>query len=229
MMMNTVDATFTFLGKPYQALLFDMDGTLIDSMMVHHEAWRVALAERGLIMTLDEVKEQIHGVNHEILLRLFGESFTEAEAVQFAWDKEAAYRNIYAADIALISGAQRFLDQAKSLNIPMALATAAPVENVDFVFEHLPLRDYFPVVKHAGDVQRGKPDPQVFELTALELGVDVSECLVFEDSITGAHAAKNAGADAVILTTTHAQAEFGEFDHIVRFALDFDELETSRT
>lgn len=221
-------ATFTFLGKPYQALLFDMDGTLIDSMMVHHEAWRVALAERGLHMSIEEVKEQIHGVNHEILLRLFGESFSEAEAVRFAWEKEAAYRRIYAADIALISGAQRFLDRAKALNIPMALATAAPVENVDFVFEHLPIQAHFPVVKHAGDVQRGKPDPQVFELAALELGVDVSECLVFEDSITGAHAAKNASADAVILTSTHAQAEFNEFDHIVRFAPDFDALEISR-
>jgi HAD superfamily hydrolase (TIGR01509 family) len=208
-------------------MLLDMDGTLVDNMMVHHEAWRVALAERGLHMTIDEVQEQIHGVNHEILLRLFGDSFTEVEAERFAWEKEEAYRNIYAADIALISGAQRFLDQAKALNVPMALATAAPMENVDFVFKHLPLQGHFPVVKHAGDVQRGKPDPQVFELAATELGVNVGECLVFEDSITGAHAANNAGADAVILTTTHAQAEFDEFAHIVRFTHDFEALEIS--
>lgn len=219
-----MNAPFTFLGKPYQALLFDMDGTLIDSMMVHHEAWRVALAERGLHMSIDEVKEQIHGVNHEILLRLFGESFTKEEAVRFAWEKEAAYRRIYAADIALISGAQRFLDRAKALNIPMALATAAPVENVDFVFEHLPLQGHFPVVKHAGDVQRGKPDPQVFELAAKGLGADVKECLVFEDSITGALAAKNGASDAVIITSTHAEAEFDGMDHIVAFADDFLEF-----
>lgn len=213
--------TFSFLGKPYQAMLFDMDGTLIDNMMVHHEAWRVALAERGIHLTLEQVQAEIHGVNTEIMARLFGEQFTAAEAAQFAYDKEAAYRRIYADEIALIPGVQVFLDRAKALNVPMAIATAAPVENVDFVFDKLPIAPYFSALKHAGDVSRGKPDPQVFVLAAEALGADIEQCLIFEDSITGALAAKNAKADAVIITTTHAEAEFAGIGDIVVFADDY--------
>ncbi len=214
-------ACFNFQGKTYDALLFDMDGTLIDNMMVHHEAWRIALAEKGMHMSIEQVKDEIHGVNHEILQRLFGDSFTLEDAQQFSWDKEAAYRRVYADDIVLIPGVEVFLKAAQDLSVPMALATAAPVENVDFVFEHLDLKPYFPVIKHAGDVQRGKPDPQVFEMAAVSLGVAVENCLVFEDSVTGAHAAANAGADAVIITSTHQQQEFAGMEHVVVFADDY--------
>lgn len=216
--------TFTFQNKSYQAMLFDMDGTLIDNMMVHHEAWRVALAEKGVHMTLDEVKAEIHGVNIEILARLFGDSFSNAEAEQFAFNKEAAYRRIYADKIELISGAKEFLDKAQTLKIPMAVATAAPFENINFVLEHLPISHYFSAVKHAGDVSRGKPDPEVFQLAAKALKVDVQECLVFEDSVTGAMAAKNAGADAIIITTTHEVREFSEIDNIKTFSHNYEGL-----
>ncbi len=215
---------FSFGDKSYQAMLFDMDGTLIDNMMIHHEAWRVALAEHGIHMTLDQVKAEIHGVNHEILGRLFGEQFSTEQAEKFAYDKESAYRRIYANEIVLIDGVQNFLDSAKELGVPMAMATAAPVENVDFVFDKLPIAGYFSAVKHAGDVSRGKPDPQVFELAAEAIGVDVKECLIFEDSVTGALAAENAGADAVIITTTHNEDEFAAVGGIVKFAAHYLQL-----
>lgn len=217
-------STFTFKGKPYQAILFDMDGTLIDNMMIHHEAWRVQLAEHGMHMTIEEVKAEIHGVNLEILARLFGDAFTKEQAEQFAFNKEAAYRRIYADTIKLIEGANEFLDKAHSSSVPMAVATAAPAENIDFVLTHLPISHYFSAVKHAGDVSRGKPDPEVFQLAASGLGVDVQECLIFEDSVTGALAAKNAGADSVIITTTHDISEFAEIDNIVIFADDYSKL-----
>lgn len=216
-----MSSTFAFKGKPYQAILFDMDGTLIDNMMIHHEAWRVQLAEHGVHMTIDEVMAEVHGVNLEILARLFGDTFTTEQAVQFAFNKEAAYRRIYADTIELIKGGNQFLDKAHSLSVPMAVATAAPAENLDFVLSHLPIADYFTTVKHAGDVSRGKPDPEVFQLAAEGLGVDVQQCLIFEDSITGALAAKNAGADSVIITTTHEVHEFAEIDNIVVFADDY--------
>ncbi len=216
--------SFTFQDKPYQAILFDMDGTLIDNMMIHHEAWRVALAEHGLVMTIEEVMVEIHGVNHEILARLFGDTFTIHEAKQFALKKEAAYRRIYADQITLIPGAGRFLHKAQELMVPMGVATAAPLENVDFVFRHLPIKNIFKAVKHAGDVNRGKPDPQVFEITAAALGADVSRCLVFEDSITGAEAARRAGADVTILTTTQGAQEFSGMNNIVSFSKDYQVL-----
>lgn len=210
-----------------KGLIFDMDGTMIDNMMIHHRAWQRKLASLGVIMTLEEVKDSIHGVNVEILKRLFGDRFTDAERLRISSEKEAEYRQIYEPDIKLIDGLQAFLEEAKAANIPMAIGTAAPAENAFWAMEKLGLEQYFSVVVHAGDVRKGKPDPEVFQKAADGLGLSLKDCLVFEDSITGAKAAQNGGCPAIIVTTTHAKAEFSEFPHILQFITDFKNISLS--
>jgi len=87
-----------------KGIIFDMDGTMVDNMMIHHRAWQKQLASLGLEMSLEEVQEKIHGVNHEILERLFGDRFTPAERLQIANAKEAAYREIFLPELQLIDG-----------------------------------------------------------------------------------------------------------------------------
>ncbi|MBI1225999.1 MAG: HAD-IA family hydrolase [Bacteroidetes bacterium] len=209
----------------YKGFIFDMDGTMIDNMMVHHRAWQRKLAALGLDMTLEEVKEQIHGINEEILERIFGDRFTPEERRQIAWEKEAAYREIFLPELKLVQGLPAFLDKAKAAGIPMAIGTAAPTENVDFVLDHLELRPYFMGVFDAKSVSKGKPDPEIFEKAAASMGLSAADCLIFEDSVTGAEAAKRAGAKAFIVTTTHAVEEFAKYDHIVRYIDNFEGLE----
>jgi beta-phosphoglucomutase family hydrolase len=204
-----------------KAIIFDMDGTMVDNMMIHHRAWQKTLAELGLELTIEEVKEQIHGINEEILARLFGDRFTPAERHEIAAAKEAAYREIFLPELALLPGLQSFLDEVHHHGIPMAIGTAAPPENVDFVLDNLGLRPYFQAVFHAESVSRGKPDPEVFLAAAAAMGVPIQDCLVFEDSVTGAEAARRAPAPAVIITTTHALEEFAHFDHITAFLTDY--------
>lgn len=211
-----------------KALLFDMDGTMFDNMMIHHRAWQKKLRELGLEMTLDEVKRDIHGVNGEIIRRLFGDRFSSEEISQIAWDKEAAYRKIYADKIELLPGLQQFLDLAKSLEIPMGIGTAAPKENAFFAIESLNLNSYFNAVVHSDMVQRGKPDPQVFEMVATKLNIDLHECLIFEDSPTGAQAAANGNAKSIILTTTHTESEFSAIKGIQHFRNDYKNLRISK-
>ena len=205
-----------------QALLFDLDGTLVDNMMVHHRAWQQKLAELGLDYSLERVKEEIHGVNLEILERLFGDRFTHEERVQIAWDKEAAYREIFAADFVanIVPGALNFIHQAHDLGIPMAIGTAGPEENAFFVIDKLGIRDLMGHIVHSGMVTKGKPDPEVFQQGADALGVDLKNCIIFEDSVTGAKAANNAGCPVVVLTTTHVEAEFAERE-VADFRADF--------
>lgn len=195
---------------PLQALLFDLDGTLVDNMMVHHRAWQRKLAELGLEYTLERVKAEIHGVNLEILERLFGERFTHEERVQIAWDKEAAYREIFAADFVanIVPGALEFIRAAHDLGIPMAIGTAGPEENAFFVIDNLGIRELMGHIVHSGMVRKGKPDPEVFRQGADALGVALEDCIIFEDSVTGAKAANNAGCPVVVLTTTHVEEEF---------------------
>lgn len=210
---------------PCKALLFDLDGTLVDNMMVHHRAWQQKLKELGLDYSLERVKEEIHGVNLEILENLFGDRFTLEERKQIAWDKEAAYRDIFAADFEanIVPGALAFIRQAYEAGIPMAIGTAGPKENAEFVVANLGIGDLMGHLVHSGMVSKGKPDPEVFQQGADVLGVDLRDCIIFEDSVTGAKAANNAGCPVVVLTTTHDKPEFSGLE-VAGFRADFQGL-----
>lgn len=207
-----------------QAFIFDMDGTMIDNMMVHHRAWQLKLRELGLDLSLEEVKERCHGKNEEIIERLFPNRFTPEERYRVSFEKEAQYREVFKDELKLIDGLQSFLDEAKAANIPLGIGSAAPVENVDFVLDNLDIRHYFTTVIHSGLVNRGKPDPEVFEKVAKDLGVSLEKCIVFEDSPTGAKTSEVAGCKTIILTTTHQQEEFSAFSNIKLFLQDYQTL-----
>ena len=210
-----------------KGIIFDMDGTMVDNMMVHHRAWQKQLALLGLSLSLEEVRRTIHGINTEILTRLFGNRFSMEEKLAISDQKEAAYRDIFEKELKLIDGLSDFLLNCKENGIPMAIGTAAPAENVNFVLDKLHLRPFFSGIFHAGDVTKGKPDPQIFLNAADSLGLSPSDCLVFEDSPTGAEAALRAGCKSIILTTTHTISEFNQFPNIISFANHFRELSVS--
>lgn len=201
-----------------------MDGTMVDNMMVHHRAWQRKLAALGLELTLEEVRQSIHGINEEILERLFGDRFSPEERRRIAWEKEAEYRDIFLSELKLVPGLEAFLKSAQQAGIRMGIGTAAPHENVQFVLENLHLRPLFGSVIDASQVIKGKPDPEVFLRVAEELGAEPTDCVVFEDSPTGAEAARRAGMQAVIITTTHTAEEFAHFEHVVLVISDFEEV-----
>lgn len=207
-----------------KGLIFDMDGTMVDNMMIHHRAWQRKLSALGVEMTIDEVKEKIHGINEEIIKRMFGDKFNAEERKQIAWEKEEEYRNIFLPELKLIEGLAEFLEAAKAANIPMAIGTAAPPENANFVLDNLNLRHYFKGVFHSKSVTKGKPDPEIFEKAAASMGLQTSDCVIFEDSVTGAEAAKRANSPSVIVTTTHSEEEFAHFDNVAVFIKDYTTL-----
>lgn len=211
-----------------KAIIFDMDGTMIDNMMIHHRAWHRKLNSLGLEMSLEEVMEKVHGVNTEILERLFGDRFTPEERVQISREKEAAYREIYRPELKLIPGLTDFLQELAASDLQMAVASAAPPENVDFVMDNLSLRHHFPVILHSDSVENGKPHPEIYQKTAKRLGVLPSECVVFEDSPVGATAAARAGCSVVVVTTTHEKAEFAHIPQVKGFIDDFSKMSIAR-
>ncbi len=207
-----------------QGFIFDMDGTMVDNMMTHHRAWQIKLRELGLDWTIEQVKAEVHGINEQILERLFGDRFSLEERKQLSFEKEETYRQVFLKELKEINGLTAFLTAATAQNTPLSIGTAAPVENVDFVLDNLPLRPFFKAVIHASMVEKGKPDPEVFEKAAASMGVPLQNCLIFEDSVVGAEAAKRAGCPVVIVTTTHAQAEFSAFPNVVKFIRDYTEI-----
>ncbi len=207
-----------------RAIIFDMDGTMIDNMLVHHRAWQRKLAELGLEMSLEEVRRQIHGVNTEILERIFGDRFSPEERQRISDEKEADYRTIFEPELELLAGLPELIHELKRKNIPMGIGSAAPPVNVDFVMNHLDLWHYFEIVKHSDDVTIGKPNPEIYQIVMNELDVEPENCLVFEDTPTGAEAAQRAGCKIIVVTTTHQKEEFAGNDKVIKFISDFTEV-----
>ncbi|MEM1320101.1 MAG: HAD family phosphatase [Bacteroidota bacterium] len=215
------------MAKTIKGIIFDMDGTMVDNMMTHHRAWQRKLSSLGLEMSIEEVKEKIHGVNEEILERLFGDRFTVEERRQIAWEKEEEYRKIFRSELKLIDGLPELLEALRAAAIPMAVGTAAPPENADFILDSLHLRSYFGATFDAGDVSQGKPHPEIFQKAAAGIGLSPAECLVFEDSPTGIETARRAGATAIAVLTTHSTEEFAHFPHIIRMIKDYRGLQVN--
>lgn len=190
--------------------------------MVHHRAWQQKLAELGINLALDEIHQKVHGVNTELLERLWPGKWTLEERINISDEKERIYREIYQPE--LLPGLQELLYELRRKNLLLGVGSAAPPENVDFVFNALDLWHYFIAVRHSGDVQNGKPHPEVYLTLLDELDVAPEECIIFEDTPTGAEAAQRAGCRIIVVTTSHQKNEFAHLHNIVKFINDYTEI-----
>lgn len=207
----------------YKAFIFDLNGTIIDDMAFHAEAWfRILNEELNAGLSREAVSSHMYGKNSEVLDRIFGRGkFTEAEKETLSLRKEQIYQEAYLPHLRLLPGLEDFLKKAASKGIPMAIGTAAIPFNVDFVVDRLHIRGYFQAMVTADDVSKSKPDPETFLSCARLLHTAPSDCLVFEDVPKGAEAAANAGMDTVIVTTGHRPEEFEERHRVRYYVPDF--------
>jgi beta-phosphoglucomutase len=195
----------------FRAAVFDMDGTLIDNMHVHREAWRIFLERKGLPFDEDQYHRNNTGTITEIIPRFFPQASDPAEAYRLGMEKEAVYREIYRGRIVPLPGLVGFLDALRTAGIHIALATAADKGNIDFTLDELGIRDRFDALVGSEDVQRGKPHPDVYLRAADRLGLSPEHCLAFEDSHSGIRAALDAGMRVVGLATTHSREELAGY------------------
>ena len=209
------------------AFIFDLNGTIIDDMNFHVEAWSQLLnGELQADMDYNAVKAQMYGKNSELLIRVFGpEHFTDEEMQDLSIKKETIYQSIYKPHLKLIDGLGNFLESAYELGIPMAIGSAAIMFNINFILDNLGIRKYFGALVSADNVKTSKPDPETFIQAAEILGVAPADCIVFEDAPKGVETARNAGMKVVvILSSLHAEEEFSDFDNIICFIKSYDEI-----
>lgn len=195
-----------------QALIFDMDGVLCDTMAYHLRAWEVYIAQTPALAQVDQRKLRTMGGkrNCELLPELLGRPVSPAEVDQLGRSKDAIFRELIAPDLTGLPGVLGFLQQAKLSGLKLGLGTSASQENVDLIMAWENMGDFFPVRVTEVDVQRGKPDPQCYLLVAERLGVAPKDCLVFEDAVAGVEAAWRAGMACWGVLTLHSAAELIE-------------------
>ncbi|MBN1210065.1 MAG: beta-phosphoglucomutase family hydrolase [Myxococcaceae bacterium] len=188
---------------PLLAAIFDMDGTLVDNMRFHSEAW-VSLSRRlGIETAAERFEREFAGKkNEEILPILLDRHVSPEELTQLADEKETHYRKLYAPHLSLLRGAEGFIARLRSAEVRLAIATAAPTGNRTLVLDGLGIRSLFERIVGAEEVRRGKPAPDIFLAAAQSVGVEPSACVVFEDAVNGIVAARAAGMFAVGITTT---------------------------
>lgn len=210
-----------------QGAVFDLDGTLVDNIRFHYEAFRALAARLGVVM--DEATfQRFNGLkNEDIFPSLVGRALEPSELQALSEEKESSYRALYAPKLAPHRGAEELLARLRAGGIKLAVASSAPPANRAMVLDGLAWRERFDAVV-ASEGLRGKPAPDVFLAAAERLGVPPSACVAFEDAANGVQAAAAAGMIVVGVTTNvtaDALAAAGARFTIAHFAALPDELE----
>ena len=226
--MKTTASNATDIG----ALIFDIDGTMCNSMPSHDEAWVQFLSARGIAIDVERFLSETAGLrNAEIVASYLSavKPMSDAQAAAIGREKEAVYRELYRPRLAPIAGLHAALDQLEAAGLTLGVATSADRDNVAFTLDGLGIGARFATVVGAEDVTRGKPHPDGYLLASERLGILPAACLVVEDSRVGIEAARRAGMRvAVILSSLAPDDPALKADHVVGAAPDFSRLDLLR-
>jgi len=220
-----VPAAVRARGPVMVAFIFDIDGTIIDSMRHHERSWDVFLTRRGVPTVGQDFFRRTAGrTGIEVMRELFG-PLSDADAHAFVGEKELIYRELFRPDFREIAGFKAFAREAKTAGVRLACATAGDPDNIAFALGGLRMEAFFDAAVGAHDVARGKPAPDLFLLAATRVGARPEECLVFEDAPLGIEAAGRAGMRAVAIASTVPMDELGAAAHVVARARDYTTLD----
>jgi len=206
------------------AFVFDMDGTMVDSMPAHARSWEVFTRRHGIRMPVAEVLRKTTGrTGVECIRILMGEDIADARAVELINEKEALYRDFFSREFREVKGFREFARQALQRGLKLAVATAGDRNNIAFALGHLKLAQRPDAIVGGDEGIAGKPAPDLFLEAARRLQVPAAQCIVFEDAPFGIEAARRAGMRAVAVCTTHSPEELAG-PHVIAQANDYEEL-----
>jgi HAD superfamily hydrolase (TIGR01509 family) len=188
--------------KP-SAVVFDMDGVLVDSNPFHLTKWVAFLGERGIPFDRDKLPVQIFGQRNDTVLRRFlGEDLSRTESRRMSEELEARFREVFRPHAKPLPGLWSLIDECVNAGIPLGVASSAMRKNVDFVVDALGIAPSLQAVISGDEISRAKPDPEIYLLAAQRLGVDPAGVVAFEDSFVGIQAVRRAGMKCVAIAST---------------------------
>ncbi len=197
------------------ALIWDMDGVLVDSGQAHYEAWKRLFDEMGLPLSRQQVAETL-GMANEAILRLWlGDDRPLAELNALADRKEALFRELVGEYMRVLPGVTEWLQRARERGYRQAVASSAPMANIVAIVQALGLADAFDLLLSGARLPRSKPDPAIFLQAAQGLGVTPAQSVVLEDAAVGVEAARRAGMRCIAVTNTLPASDLAAATRVV--------------
>ncbi len=195
------------------AIIFDMDGVMIDSNPFHLEKWADLLREHDIPFDPVKLPKQIFGKRNDTALRMFFGKISRARRRKLSEELEATFRRQFKPHARPLPGLVKLIRECARQKIPMAVASSAMVKNIEFIVDVLKLRPWFECLVSGDHVTHPKPHPEIYLKAARRLRVPPEECLAFEDSFVGIEAAKRAGMVCVGIGSTFSLAELRRKTH----------------
>jgi beta-phosphoglucomutase-like phosphatase (HAD superfamily) len=213
---------------PVKALIFDMDGTMVDSMGHHRDSWLDFVRRHGLDIDVADLMRRTTGrTGAECMRELFGRELGAEESWALLQEKEQLYRDQFGPVFAEVRGFTAFYQAARALGLRAAMGTAGDRLNIAFALQHLALPQPLDAVVGGDEGLPGKPEPALFLEAASRINMPASACIVFEDAPLGIEAARRAGMRAVAICTSHSAAQLVG-PHVLTAAPDFQTLLETR-
>jgi HAD superfamily hydrolase (TIGR01509 family) len=209
-------------------VIFDVDGTMVDNSRFHEMAWIEIGRRYNLPITSEFYYQRIHSRSGaDIAGDLFSQRCGRRLAEEIIREKEIVYRRMFRPVIKEVPGLGRLLAELYRADVPCAVASNSPTESVDMVLEALRIKQYFAVVIDYTQIERSKPDPEIFLKAAAQMGVSPGRCVVIEDSWAGFEAARRAEMAYVVVNAVAAAKEATYIVYAKAVCVDFTAVRLS--
>jgi beta-phosphoglucomutase len=179
------------------AVIWDVDGTLVDTAELHYRAWTTLTRQLGKSFSRAQFTSTFGRRNPEIIREILGNHYTDRELAELGQRKEELYKAAARDGVTLLPGARELLEALHENRFHQAIGSSAPRANVELILQLTRTQSFFNVIVSMEDTHRGKPDPEVFQVAANRLGVAPIRCLVIEDAAAGVQAAKSGGMKCI--------------------------------
>lgn len=207
-----------------KAVIFDMDGVIVETEIIHEKAWKEFFGSNGISLTEKDLYS-MKGCRGIDVINTFIPGLTSEEAENLRLKRFEIYKRYLKDGVKPVRGVKEFMQKLKDEKIAIAVATSA-TNQVIFLLDDAEVRDLIDVLITGDQVEKGKPDPEIYLKTAQKLKIRPEECVVFEDALNGVEAGKNAGMHVVAILTSHKKEDFKDIEYAFNNfeEIDIDEI-----